>query len=368
MPVDGVAGRARVVREQRRRGVEAERLGDRVPDDVDDDAGDRERRREADAERDHAHVLEARVGEQPLPGERAPEERDGDGQRDEPEADEDAARHVLADGGRRAPARSARRRASTAGRSAAESSARHGRRRLGVRVGQPVVHRRPADLGREAREEQHEGDGQLVRRPSSSDAEASSTTARRAPPSDVGAMSTMPSSANPSPSVVSTRYFQPASSAVGSPAEADEQRRGGGRRLDQQPGDAEVAGERHREQHGPERGKRAVVQARAALRRGRAPSRARRGRRARRARSRGRRAPITPTKRPPARRRRASRSRSGRRPSASATIASTSATSAGRERRPRVRAPAIGAAWRDADHERRDGRHRPAPRARATRG
>ena len=36
-------------------------------------------------------------------------------------------------------------------------------------------------------------------------------------------------------------------------AEADEQRRHGGRRLDEQPGDAEVARQRHGEQDGPER-------------------------------------------------------------------------------------------------------------------
>ncbi len=102
---------ARLVSEQRRRRVEAERLRDRVPDDVDGDAGERERRAEADPERDHAHVLEARVGEQPLPGERPPEERDRDRERDEPEGDQ----HVLAPCARRSPARapapSARRRA-----------------------------------------------------------------------------------------------------------------------------------------------------------------------------------------------------------------------------------------------------------------
>ena len=41
------------------------------------------------AERDHAHVLEAGVGQQALPGQRAPEERHRDGQRGEAEEDED---------------------------------------------------------------------------------------------------------------------------------------------------------------------------------------------------------------------------------------------------------------------------------------
>ena len=120
-----VAGRARFVAEQRRRRVEAERLRERVPDDVDRDAGERERRAEADAERDHAHVLEARVGEQPLPGQRLPEERHGDGEREQAEADQDGA------GGRRSDHRASawlerQATSSTAGSSAAESSAETG--------------------------------------------------------------------------------------------------------------------------------------------------------------------------------------------------------------------------------------------------
>ena len=96
-PADGVAGRARFVPEQRRRRVEAERLRERVPDDVDGDACERERRAEADAERDDAHVLEARVGEQPLPGHRLPQERHGDGEREQAEADEHRLRRRRAD-------------------------------------------------------------------------------------------------------------------------------------------------------------------------------------------------------------------------------------------------------------------------------
>ena len=94
---DGVAGRARFVPEQRRRRVEAERLRQRVSDDVHDDACERERRAEADAERDDAHVLEARVGEQPLPGHRLPQERHGDREREEAEADEHRLRRGRAD-------------------------------------------------------------------------------------------------------------------------------------------------------------------------------------------------------------------------------------------------------------------------------
>ena len=89
--------RARRRAQERARGVEAERLCERVPGDVDDDAGERERGPEADPERDDAHVLEARVGEQPLPRQRSPQERDGDQQRGEPKADEDAADGAGAD-------------------------------------------------------------------------------------------------------------------------------------------------------------------------------------------------------------------------------------------------------------------------------
>ena len=74
---DRVAGGARLVPEQRRRRVEAESLGQRVADDVDRDACEGERATEADAERDHAHVLETRVGEQALPRLWSPQEWHG---------------------------------------------------------------------------------------------------------------------------------------------------------------------------------------------------------------------------------------------------------------------------------------------------
>ena len=70
--------------------IEAESLGNRVARHVHDDAGHGQRGGESEAEGEHAHVLQARVGEQTLPGERAPEERDCDCERDEPEADENA--------------------------------------------------------------------------------------------------------------------------------------------------------------------------------------------------------------------------------------------------------------------------------------
>ncbi len=153
---------ARVVAEQRRRGVEAECLGDRVPDDVDRDAGERERASEADSERDHAHVLEARVGEQPLPGLWPPEERHRHGERDEPEADEHTTGGALAD--RRGERLLGAPGDEQHGRQERSREQRRDRGRcLGVGVGQPVVHGRPADLGRQAGEQQHVGDEREVR-------------------------------------------------------------------------------------------------------------------------------------------------------------------------------------------------------------
>ena len=126
MPVTECPADAGLVSEERHGSVEAERLGDRVRDDVDGDAGERERCREADAERDDAHVLEARVGEQPLPGERPPEERHRDGEGDETEADEDALRRPRPRRPGRATAPSARRRAAPR-----EGAPRRGARRPG---------------------------------------------------------------------------------------------------------------------------------------------------------------------------------------------------------------------------------------------
>ncbi len=94
---DGVLGGLRLVLDERRRSVEADGLRDSVRDDVDSDAGEGERRPEPDAERDHAHVLEARIGEQALPGKRAPEKRNGNRKRYEAEEDQDVLSRPRAD-------------------------------------------------------------------------------------------------------------------------------------------------------------------------------------------------------------------------------------------------------------------------------
>ena len=177
---------------------------------------------------------------------------------------------------------------------------RDGRRRLGVRIGEPVVHRRPADLRRQARDQQQVGD----ERRSRFRRRRSGAPARRAPTDRLAGMPaarmTIPSSATPSPSEVRTRYFQPASSARALAAEADEQRGGGGGRLDEQPGDAEVPGQRHREQDRPEGVEQRVVHAAggARARRASAPPPARyAGETSTLARPT---TPITPTRSPPA--------------------------------------------------------------------
>ena len=63
---------------------------------------------------------------------------------------------------------------------------------------------------------------------------------------------TMPSSAMPSPSDVRIRYFQPASSARAFPLKPTRSADAAVVASIEQPGDAQVPGERHREQHRPE--------------------------------------------------------------------------------------------------------------------
>ena len=180
------------------------------------DAGERERAAEADPERDHAHVLEARVGEQPLPRLRPPEERDRDGERDEPEADEHAARRAHADRRcerlLRAPGDEQH-----GGEERSREECRDGRGRLGVRVGQPVVHGRPADLGGEAGEQQDVGDDRRLGIERGVGERAPGERSRCPPPPAADSSMRIPSSATPRPSEVRMRYFQPASSARARP-------------------------------------------------------------------------------------------------------------------------------------------------------
>ena len=354
-------------REQRRRGVEAERLRERVTDDVDRDAGERERAAEADPERDHAHVLEARVGEQPLPGLRPPEERAPRRRARRARSRRARRRRCARRSSARAPAATARRRAAPPGRSAAERSAETGRRRLGMRVGQPVVHGRPADLGREARRA-----AGRRRRPSSRDRATRAGSERHVSVSSPPPPAARLEHEDPEQrhaeaergedEVLPARLERP-----GAAAEADEQRRGGGRRLDREPRGAEVAGERHGEQDGPEGEQRRPVDAvgpvgpeqRAAplgevLRRRRARSRAR----SRRSRRRAARRPGRATSQRP----------SWRSPgSASATTAITAAAAAVRhgdrrlDAREQARRGVTAAATMPSERRRRARRSRATP-------
>ncbi len=154
---DCALGRTRRVLEQRCRGVEAEGLRNGVGGDVNGDTGERQRRSEPDTERDHAHVLETRVRQQPFPGQRAPEKRDRHCERHEPEEDQDVLSRPRPDHRRErvlgAPRDEQHHRQERCG-----EQRRDRRRRLGVRVGKPVVHRRPADLRGQACEQEDVGD------------------------------------------------------------------------------------------------------------------------------------------------------------------------------------------------------------------
>ena len=210
---DGVAGGARLVAEQRRRGVEAERLRDGV------------RRRCGWRRRRARAACRSRCRARSRPCARGSSRRAA------------ASRPAAARG--TAPRRRARRARSRSGRPAPcatpidrrervlrapgdqqhrrqerrREQRRDGRRRLRVGVGEPVVHRRPADLGGESREQR----AGRRRAPSPARRRRSGARARRARrgrrPGLRRRACTIPSSAMPSPSEVRIRYFQPASSA-----------------------------------------------------------------------------------------------------------------------------------------------------------
>ena len=276
-PRHRMSRRARLVSQERCRRVEAERLRDRVRDHVDGDACECERRAEADAERDHAHVLEARVREQAFPGERPPEEGDGHRERGEPERDQHALSGVDADN-RRERMLAAPRNEQHRGQQRRREQRGHRRGRLRVCVRQPVVHRRPADLRREPGEQQQVGDDRGV---ASGAVRAErmprerAETATRDPRREQHDSEQRDAEAERGQDQVLPAGLERARPA----AETDEQRGCGRRRLDEQPGAAEVAGERHCEQDGPERVQKGEV---VALVRARdAPSQGTRARRAR---------------------------------------------------------------------------------------
>ena len=138
------------------------------------------------------------------------------------------------------------------------------RGRLAVGVGQPVVHRRPADLRRQPGEDEHERDERSPRA-AAPPAELSSTCQSRACRPECPAFAwaiastRIPSRATDRPSVVSTRYFQPASRASRRPLKATSSADVAVVASTSEPHEPEVARDRHDEQRRPEDVERRVV-------------------------------------------------------------------------------------------------------------
>ena len=253
---------ARDVREQRRGRVEAERLGDRVARHVHDDAGHREG--VANAKPRARTPMCSRLEYASSRFQASERQRNGTATASEtsPNPSEDSLRHLLADGGRERLI-GAPRDDENGRQERAREQGRDGRRRLGVRIGEPVVDRRPADLGREAAEEEHERGRQLIRPGVERASELHESPP--SPPSTFGRDEDDAEEREPEPERRQHEVLPPCLESRGAPAEPDEERGRGRRRLDQEPRDAEVPGERDGDEHRPEREERCVVQARPAF-------------------------------------------------------------------------------------------------------
>ena len=168
----GTAGRSTAARPARRasrrsawsvldrehaRAHERVALGGRVRQHVQHDAGQRDRRAEAHPDRQDAHVLDAGVGKQPLDVPLAEHVQRGQQQRGDPEGQQRVPREAAAQR-RRGDLVEPQDRVE-AGREQRPGQQRGDRRRrLGVRVRQPGVHREQADLGAVAEEREQEGE------------------------------------------------------------------------------------------------------------------------------------------------------------------------------------------------------------------
>ena len=247
----GTLGRTRLVRDERGRGIEARRLRHGMRCDVNGDARQGKRCPEPDAERDHSHVLEARIGEQPFPGERAPKKGNRDGKRQEAEEDQDVLRCPHADHGRERML-GAPRDEQHGGQQRCREERRHRRRRLECASRQPVVHWRPADLRRQACQEENVRD---ERRAAAGRIRREGVPGECAGPAagDACDEDDDPEQRDAEAERREDEVLPCCLERLCLAAEADEQRRGGGRRLDEQPSPAEVAGQRHRQENGPER-------------------------------------------------------------------------------------------------------------------
>ena len=175
-------------------------------------------------EREDPHVLEARVGEQALPRQRPPQERDRDHQRGQAEGREQRAAPSRRPSAGSSASWTRQATSSTVGSSAADSIALIGGGASLWASGsqlwtgaQPILAARPARISTNAI-------SAVLRQPRAAAARERVPVerAQAVPPARASATysTTIPSSATDSPSVVSTRYFQPASSALGVPLKA----------------------------------------------------------------------------------------------------------------------------------------------------
>ena len=254
MPRDGVAGGARLVRRgaaSRRRSRAPSR---RVAGDVDGDAGERERRRRSRSRARSRPCARGSSRRAAASRQRPPEERHGDRERER---------------ARSRPARSAPCRAPTTGASACSSARRRAARPAAApRRAAPRPAAAPREwasgsqlctgaqpiLRGEAGEQQQIGDERRLRPRAVTARERAARRARRARRRGMPACEDDDPEQRDAEAERGEDQVLPAGlERARLAAEADEQRRGGGRRLDQQPGGAEVPGERHREQDRPER-------------------------------------------------------------------------------------------------------------------
>ena len=125
---------------------------------VEQDADDGDRRAEAHPDGEDPHVLDARVGEQPLEVPLAQEIEGGKHERGEAEDKQDRPRERRPEAAHARPGKSEGWRRSSSPSSAPDSERRDRCRRLGVRVGEPRVDRDESHLRPEAEHGEHVGE------------------------------------------------------------------------------------------------------------------------------------------------------------------------------------------------------------------
>ena len=168
-----------LVSQQRDRGVEAERLGERVPGEVEHDAGGRQRRREPDA---RARARPCARGSSTRAAASTPSAATGTARRSRATRARTRGTWRCATPPCSAgPSVSSTRQATriTVGSSARREQRADRWRCLAVRVGKPVVHRRPADLRRQTADDQQEREQRAICRKASERGGRSAPVERR---------------------------------------------------------------------------------------------------------------------------------------------------------------------------------------------